>query len=222
MKFMMKVLEASVKRVEYIKKGSHLWRAQLGHSWKPEYQDDILIGDLPAPYPSERMLPLRHEASEGRANPKGIPYLYTATTKETAMAEVRPWLGSTVSVGSFKTLKKMKLVDCSVNTNKFTIYFKEPSPKKREEAVWADIDTAFSKPMTNTDRVADYVPTQVMAEFFKHNGFDGIAYKSMLAEGHNIVFFDLDSIKLLSCHLFDLKDLKFKFNESANPYYVTE
>lgn len=40
------------------------------------------------------MKPLSNSASEGRANPKGIPYLYVATDKETAMSEVRPSLGA--------------------------------------------------------------------------------------------------------------------------------
>lgn len=54
------------------------------------------------------MKPLRDKASEGRANPKGIPYLYLATTKEAPMSEVRPWIGSDISVGQFKLISQLQ------------------------------------------------------------------------------------------------------------------
>lgn len=185
--FLQTILETSGNRKRKLPKDKYLWRAQLGHGWMPYYQEEEYIADIPAPYPPERMTPLINEAAEGRANPKGIPHLYTATTKETAMAEVRPWLGSSVSVGQFKTRKDMVLIDCSVHHDRTSLYLEEPNPDEREQAVWSHIDNSFSKPMTNNDRIADYVPTQIIAELFKCNGFDGIVYKSMLEEGYNVV-----------------------------------
>ncbi|WP_413769916.1 RES domain-containing protein, partial [Vibrio vulnificus] len=70
-----------------------MWRAQAGHDDREYYQDGIYIDDFPVPYSENRMRPLLNSASEGRANPKGIPCLYVASTKETAMSEIRPWLG---------------------------------------------------------------------------------------------------------------------------------
>ena len=101
------------------------------------------------------MCPRPGRATEGRANPKGIPYLYLASNRETALAEVRPWVGSHVSVGQFKIIRELKVVNCTTEKKGSTFYFKEPSPKKREEAVWADIDRAFAKPVTPTDDIAD-------------------------------------------------------------------
>jgi hypothetical protein len=143
------------------------------------------------------MKPITSEAPEGRANPKGILYLYLATRKETAMAEVRPWLGSYISVAQFRTLKDMVLIDCSIHHIRNVIYWKEPEdPIEREEAVWSDIDKAFSKPITSNDRSADYIPTQIIADLFKTNGFDGVYYKSLLYEGFNVALFDINSAKL--------------------------
>ncbi len=59
------------------------------------------------------MKPLRDRTREGRANPKGIPYLYLATHEDVAMAEVRPWIGSNISLGRFLTTRDLCLVDCS-------------------------------------------------------------------------------------------------------------
>ncbi|MFZ0569740.1 MAG: RES domain-containing protein [Rhodomicrobium sp.] len=44
------------------------------------------------------MKPIPNWLSEGRANPRGIPYLYLASTRDTALAEVRPWIGSHITV----------------------------------------------------------------------------------------------------------------------------
>ncbi len=221
--FLETILDTIESRKRELPQKKYLWRAQLGHGWTPYYQDDEYIDDIPGPCPPERMSPLANEAAEGRANPKGIiPYLYTATSKETAMAEVRPWLGSLISVGQFETQKNMTIIDCSVHHDRIPLFIEEPDAEKIIEAVWAHIDSAFSKPMTNSDRIADYVPTQIVAEFFKNNGFDGIAYKSMLGDGHNVVLFDIASAKLVNCNLFELKNISFSFQQAANPYVIRE
>ena len=150
------VLKTAEARIEVIPKDSILWRAQLGHGWRFENED---VGEIPAPHEPERMCPKIGRANEGRANPKGIPYLYLASNRDTALAEVRPWVGSYVSVGQFKISRKLRVVNCATERKGFILYFKQPSPKKREAAVWSDIDKAFSRPVTPTDDVADYVPT---------------------------------------------------------------
>src|SRR3546814_9987253 len=62
-----------------------------------DWSSDVCSSDLP-----ERMRPLADRATEGRANPKGIPMLYLCSSKDAAMSEVRPWLGSMVSLGHFE------------------------------------------------------------------------------------------------------------------------
>ena len=68
--------------------------------------------------------------------------------------------------------------------------------------------------------MADYVPTQIIAELFKVSGFDGIAYRSSLGHGHNIALFDLDAAKLINCFLFEVKKITFDFAEASNPYFL--
>lgn len=209
------------KRAEVIPAERFLWRAQLGHNWEPIHQDDEWIADIPASYPPKRMKPRAERATEGRANPKGIPYLYLATDRDTALAEVRPWIGSLISVGQFKTLRELRIVNCTTDRDGFPIYLEgEPSPLEREEAVWADIDRAFARPVSPSDDVADYVPTQIIAEIFKTSRFDGVAYRSSLGGGHNIALFDLDAAEIINCSLFEVKKIKFDFKEAANPYFL--
>jgi hypothetical protein len=166
------------------------------------------------------MKPLRDRAVEGRVNPKGIPYLYLSTSRETALAEVRPWIGSLISVGLFQNRRKLKIVNCTTDDNHIVYLEGEPSPEEREKAVWADIDRAFAKPVTPVDDVADYVPTQIIAEVFKTNGFDGLAYRSSLGPGHNVALFDLDVTDLVRCFVFKVKGISFEFDQAANPYLM--
>lgn len=114
--FLRVVLETGKQREnEAIKAGAIFWRAQLGHEWCSMVDNyGEIIDKLPQPYSHERMKPISFSATEGRANPKGIPYLYLATDKQVAMSEVRPWVGPIVSVGQFKTMRDLRLIDCSV------------------------------------------------------------------------------------------------------------
>jgi RES domain-containing protein len=66
---------------------------------------------------------------------------------------------------------------------------------------------------------ADYVPTQVLADLYRHNGYDGIPYKSLLGPGYNYALFDLDSADLLNCCLYKVENIQFAFRQDGNPYY---
>jgi hypothetical protein len=218
--FLNTVFITSKARQTVIKADRVFWRAQIGCGFSPYYQDNEYIDDFPAPYPPTRMKPLSGEATEGRINPKGIPYLYLATKRDTALAEVRPWLGTLISVAQFKTLHELRVVNCSGNGERINIYFEEPESPEREKAVWSDIDRAFSTPISPGDRTAEYAPTQVISDMFKANGFDGIVYRSALGDGHNVALFDVEAAEMINCSLFEVKDIKLAFSEAANPYVI--
>lgn len=221
--FLNSIVDTCQERELTIKKDSIVWRAQNGHSWRPHYQhdpdtdEDIHVDDFPCPYPPNRMKPLSDSAAEGRANSKGIPHLYVATDKETAMAEVRPWLGAILTVAHLKITRELKILDFSVehgkNNFKLKFIFEEPSAEETIKAVWSDIDNAFSKPTKASDLKSEYAPTQIISEFIRSKGFDGIAYKSSLSEGHNICLFDLASAEVVKCHIFEPTNIKFDFKQ---------
>jgi hypothetical protein len=220
--FLETVLETSSHRIEKVMKRTILWRAQLGCEIRPHYDNDELIFQTEEPYPPERMKPLPGQASEGRLNPKGIPCLYLSTERDTALAEVRPWIGSLVSVAQFEILGDLRVVDCSKNHAVKTPYMLgEIDSSKREEFVWAHIDKAFSRPIQSSDRSAEYVPTQIITELFKVNGFDGIKYQSSLGKGQNLALFDLSCAVVNSCVLYETDKIKFSFSEAARPPHST-
>ncbi|MBF0130325.1 MAG: RES family NAD+ phosphorylase [Alphaproteobacteria bacterium] len=204
--------------------GHHLYRAQVAHD---EY-DDPDVGSLPCPASPKRMVPEPYAASDGRANPRGIPYLYVADDRHTAIAEVRPWIGSLVSVAIMRTLREQRLVDVRDHGGGIAIYpnasplaSKEPSPAKRETSVWNHIARAFREPVLREDNRAGYAPTQVIAEAFRNHGYDGIAYSSAFGEGGtNIVLFDTSATELAVCEIHEIRNVKLCHKEVANPRAV--
>ena len=166
--FLKAVAETCHSRKVVLKEGSILWRARLGHDFRDEHHNDEIF-PVECAYSPEQMKPLRDKAYDGRANPKGIPCLYLANRKETAVSEIRPWIGSYVSVGQFKLLRNVELIHCSrgrEDKDKYTyldslLNGKTLTPVEIEKAIWSEIDDAFSEPMTRSDDSADYVATQI-------------------------------------------------------------
>ena len=221
--FLDTVLVTGRQRKEIIPKGSIFWRAQLGHDLRPVEIGENETTDFPAPFLPQRMKPLVDRAKEGRANPKGIPYLYCTDSHKTAIAEVRPGLGSLISVGQFSTKRNLSIVNFT-NDSKLThpIYFQEPDPPEREKAVWRAINNAFSEPINPSDELAEYIPTQIIAELFKNDGFEGLSYNSAFGNGHNLLFYDLDCADLINCGLYKLKKIDFEFSQFSNPYFIKD
>lgn len=217
--FLEAVARTCALREKTIPEGWIARRAQLGHDWRFEEQ---IQDEVPAAYPPKRMKPLADRAYEGRVNAKGIPCLYLATKRDTAISEVRPWIGSLVSVGQFRIERTLRVVDCSLHHASKIFYLDEPPVAEREQAVWSYIDRAFSEPMTRSDDTAEYAATQVLAELFRDRGYDGVIYKSAFGEeGFNVAIFDLDAATLLNCGLYKVTGASFQSRQEDNPYFVT-
>jgi hypothetical protein len=223
--FIKTVLETSKSRAGTIKEGQVLFRAQLGAGTRIEEQNGEEF-EVDAAYDSKRMVPTPEFAVDGRVNPRGIPCLYLASNKATAVAEVRPWVGSYVSLAEFKVMKDCEMLDCSRDKQRGIMFLLNNSldmnPENREGAVWGDISYAFSKPVAADDRHSDYIPTQILAEAFKHYGYDWIVYRSLLGreDGKNIALFDIPSADLMNCCLYKINSVDFNFDQTDNPYYV--
>lgn len=225
--FLEAVRVTSESRRVAIPQGRLFFRAQVGHAWRPMGEDTD--DEIPCAHPRERMKPQMGRASDGRANPRGIPSLYLATTEEAAMSEVRPWIGSSISCGQFRTNRPLMVIDCARRQNDQPLFFDlddgmyEPEAAERAEAVWAHIDRAFAEPTMRDDDIADYAPTQILAELFKRAGADGVVYKSQFGdESFNVCLFDPNAADLVNCGLFEVKAVKMTFKQTDDFYFVTE
>jgi len=229
-RFLDAVLDGARSRELVVPKGFTFWRAALGSDMREVEQSGGKF-EQDAPHPPKRMIPSPEFARDGRANAEGVPCFYAATDKKTAMAEVRPWLNGLVSVACFQLLKDIKIVDCSKfhAEHAFCKLLDRriddmESPLTSDEinkAVWTDIDQSFSKPVARADDKSEYITTQKIAELFSRNGYEGIAYKSMLTtDGFNIAIFDPSVVEQAMAQLFCLEVLEHKFSEfPIDEYY---
>jgi hypothetical protein len=224
--FLQTVMVTSESRRKTLQGGHILYRAQRGFEPGIEVQNDEEF-EIERAFSPERMKPKAELAGDGRINPRGIPCLYLASNANTAMSEVRPWIGSYVSLAQFKVMKDCEVVDCSMDKKRHKFIFgvtgalKEPDAAGREAGVWGDIAHAFSKPVTANEPHSDYVPTQILAEAFRRHGYNGIVYKSLLdGEGFNVALFDLAAAELINCGLYTARSVKFDFDQTGNPYFL--
>ena len=186
----------------------------------------------PVGFSPERMKPNSRVAREGRANSSGIPVLYLATTEETAIAEVRPWVGSKISVAQFRVVRDLLTVDLTVGADDAPfghltidqLTGEAPiSAEDKERLAWINIDSSFSRPISLAESAVSYVPTQILAELFKHAGYDGIVYRSQFGEnGKNVVIFNMDDADIINCGPYEVSGVEVKYGEVGNHWFATQ
>ncbi len=219
-RFLSEVRASCSSRKLTIPKGRMFWRARLGYELeevKREEPDITVVYPEERPYGRDGMMPIPNWQGEGRANPRGIPALYVATTRDTALAEVRPWIGALISVAQLETERELNVIDCSkyhAAENFLNIF--DDHTRSREDGIWMAIDRAFATPVSKEEEAKDYIPTQILAELFKADGYDGVVYKSLLSDdGFNVTLFNLGHAKVVNCSLFKLATIQFEFSETG-------
>ena len=170
------------------------------------------------PYKKEEMkAPKPCNATSGRANPLGIPFLYLSENEKTVVHEVRPSYLDELSIGIFKTTNNayINIVDFS---GQDLLYQDDKNVSQIIEfqLLRNSISDDLSKPMRRYDNDIDYVPTQFICEFIKiHTMADGIRFNSSLDKnGKNLVIFNDEKIKCLSVSLKTIKEVLFKTDEN--------
>jgi len=231
--FLATVLATIQDRDVEFKAGKIFYRAQLGVEIVDREDDEgNWVGEDVVGFDAARMKPLSDRAREGRANPTGIPALYVGTSAETAISEVRPWIGADVSVAMCRLLGPMRTLDLTKGHGKSSFagaVFRHVlgdgplTAEDKAKAVWIDIDNAFSEPVTSSDDRADYAPTQVLAELFRSAGYDAIGYKSHFGDdgdrrGYNLAIFDPGMVEIASCVPYQVKSIKVVAEQNGTPW----
>jgi RES domain len=210
--FLSNVARTLPARERSLASGRILYRGQIGYD-EYESEGQLLVHGFSA----ERMKPIANKGKEGRANPKGISYLYLSSDENTALAELRPHLGQYISSARFRMQKNLRIVDCySISKHYSHVECIFDPPQSQEEignAVWSMINDAFTKPVTNEDESSDYVPTQILAEHFKSKGFDGACFKSSMGLGHNFILFNLEDAEFINCTVMETKSINYAFKK---------
>ena len=137
--------------------------------------------------------PPKEKATAGRANPMGIPYLYLCKAEKTTYFEVRAGYMDKLSIGRFRIIRDLNIVDFS---SKISLFVSSEGTKQLSDVVVKKkmldaISFDLSKPMCRYDTELEYVPTQLICEYCKRNGADGVCFNSSLHKGGlNYVIFN--------------------------------
>jgi hypothetical protein len=136
-------------------------------------------------------------APAGRMNARGIPVFYGANTRNAAIAEVRPPVGSQVAVAPFDIIRKLRLLDLTALSDiRVTGSLSDFGLAGRMEgAVFLrSLSARLTRPVMPDDEPFEYLATQAVADFLATQAsvpIDGIIFPSVQAAGAvlNIVLF---------------------------------
>jgi len=137
--------------------------------------------------------PAEFATQSNRMSPAGVPMFYGAFDVETALAETfDPEISkdAIVSVGTFKPLRELRILDLANLPELPSIYDEERNYLIHALSFLHSFAYDISRPIKRDGREhIEYVPTQIVTEYFRRvfrvNGehIDGVAYKSSRATG---------------------------------------
>lgn len=178
---------------------TELYRARISG------ENPLAISEM-GPPPIDKVTP-------GRANSRGIPCLYVAEDVETTFHEIRARDLDYVSVGNFKCVEELNMVDLTGldHISPFSMPTFSMEWFSINMSILIKISEEIAKPLRRTDSELDYLPSQYIADFIKSLGFDGMRYKSTLHMGGiNEAIFNPDKLECQSVTLYHIKALKYR------------
>lgn len=158
-------------------------------------------------------------ATPGRANPRGISYLYLCSDDQTPFYEVRPYYLDRVDIGEFLILEdNLKIVDFTEKVNLFKVFYDEGEDvfkqKVKRRVLFDAFSSDLSKPLRSFDSEIEYIPTQYICEYFKDSGADGIMFQSSVREsGKNLVLFYPKKAECVEVHPYEVNKIEISREE---------
>jgi hypothetical protein len=162
-----------------------------------EYREATTASDLGSP-------PLDFCKMANRMSPAGIPMFYGAFDLETSIKETyepEPNLTKKAVAGNFYPCRTLNVIDLSQKFKIPTIFDQDQSFRFEKRFLY-DFIKDFTKPIERADRAhIDYVPTQIVTEYFRHIlskdtslKIDGVIYPSSKNQNHKaiVIFADND------------------------------
>lgn len=159
--------------------------------------DDDIVRALKRP-DREIGSPPPQYARAGRMNAQGISVFYGASDPATALAEIRPPVGSRVLVGKFDLARPVRLLDVEALRSVFiegSIFNPENIGHLELAQFLGRLSQRMTMPVMPDDEPKEYLITQMIADFVAQVGdppVDGMLYRSVQGEGEhqNVVFFN--------------------------------
>lgn len=177
----LEILQAMAKTLPL---GTDIWRARImkpGDGRVLKVRRHLECGSPP-----------RNFAIPLRMNPSGISYFYGAEDKTTCLEEVRVKRRNRVLLGKFRTKMELNIVDLShkVCIGPGSIF----DPNYDHSYNWsskfvAEFIKEVSRPISSDEAPIEYVPTQILCEYIRKLGYQGVMYKSSITKKMNYTLF---------------------------------
>ena len=198
-----------------------------GFSEKEISSSDIFFRARLNPYTSDA--PLRPNemgappcASRGRVQYEGVSVLYAADSKDTAISEIKPHLGATVSVGKFScdTGLRLRLLDLSSPAiNPSAKSFAEYDADARNylfSLIFSERGFSRAVHPEDPDR---YLETIYIAKIIRDLGYDGVIYKSLQNKcGKNYAYFKSDDFICNEVGVVKIAGIRVEFIEDSSRF----
>ncbi|WCH97988.1 HEPN-associated N-terminal domain-containing protein [Pseudomonas capeferrum] len=144
--------------------------------------------------------PAEYANMPNRMSPVGIPMFYGAFDLTTAVRETYDFSDKSAkkaAAGAFLAVRDLRVVDLSESLFVPSLFDPDLQSLRAYYRFMSDFIEDFTKPIERSDRAhADYVPTQVVTEYFRHvyrtddgHQIDGIIYPSSKTGDRAIVIF---------------------------------
>ncbi len=157
-------------------------------------EDKKLESALEGPW-KELGPPPMSAATAGRMNARGISVFYGADAAVTAIAEVRPPVGSKVAVASFDLIRQLRVLDVEALKSVQAVgsIFDAEYLPKAELALFMEVLSArIVRPVMPHEEAFEYLATQAVADYLANiSRLDGIVFPSVQTglTGANVVLF---------------------------------
>ncbi|OQY39414.1 MAG: hypothetical protein B6229_03775 [Spirochaetaceae bacterium 4572_7] len=158
--------------------------------------------------------PPKNIVTGGRANPIGIPYLYLASSIDTAISEVRGHKGESITIAKFILKSDLELADLRDPKKKISPF--ELNDEDELELIYRNmpfltlLGKELSKPISPREANLEYLPSQYLCELLKKIGFHGIIYKSSISNGNNYVLFTDNKVEAVDTYQYKITDIKIE------------
>lgn|SRR5574344_231135 len=184
---------------------THFYRARVHH------QDEAAFVSSKMGCPTERQ-----NVSAGRANPRGIPYLYLCTDDTTPVYEIRPTYLDRVDIGEFVLVTdRIKVIDFTQSIELFNVFNEEGKDTFKEnvmrKVLFEAISRDLSNPLHSYDSDLEYIPTQLICEYYKNLDYDGVMYVSSVHRtGKNLVLFNPDIVRCDNVRSYEVHEITIR------------
>lgn len=170
--------------------------------------------------------PPPERAPAGRANPRGIPFLYLSTDEATVIAELRPWKGQALTVAIFalrEPVRAVNLTQMPALASPFgPVDLEELVQRRAQYRLLEQVNQVISHPIDPQQAELEYLPTQYVTEVIRQAGYDGVLFNSALGPGDNLVLFRPEQAEAVSARQVSVTHIHYHWQhaEAARPQAV--